>query len=123
MLRRPVESAAISGRTARSEHVHSERLLSAISRHWLTVNVTLKPPHIGASRAYLEDVTAAEFSQSIAIDSGSFNTYTESVTKLTMDILGNISIVVSYTIKTNSDVPAGTVNTDTLTAVALEYAF
>ncbi len=40
-----------------------------------------------------------------------------------MDILGNISIVVSYTIKTNSDVPAGTVNTDTLTAVALEYAF
>ncbi len=83
----------------------------------------MKPPHIGASRAYLEDVTAAEFSQSIAIDSGSFNTYTESVTKLTMDILGNISIVVSYTIKTNSDVPAGTVNTDTLTAVALEYAF
>ena len=65
----------------------------------------------------------AEFSQSIAIDSVSFNTYTESVTKLTMDILGNISIVVSYTIKTNSDVPAGTVNTDTFTAVALEYAF
>ncbi len=65
----------------------------------------------------------AEFSQSIAIDSGSFNTYTESITKLTMDILGNISIVVSYTIKTNSDVPAGTVNTDTFTAIALEYAF
>ncbi len=65
----------------------------------------------------------AEFSQSIAIDSGSFNTYTESITKLTMDILGNISIVVSYTIKTNSDVPAGTVNTDTFTAIALEYTF
>ncbi len=65
----------------------------------------------------------AEFSQSIAIDSGSFNTYTESITKLTMDILGNISIVVSYTIKNNSDVPAGTVNTDTFTAVALEYTF
>ncbi len=65
----------------------------------------------------------AEFSQSIAIDSGSFNTYTESITKLTMDILGNLSIVVSYTIKTNSDVPAGTVNTDTFTAIALEYTF
>ncbi len=36
-------------------------LLSAISRHWLTVNVTSIPPHLGASRAYLEDVTAAEF--------------------------------------------------------------
>ncbi len=65
----------------------------------------------------------AEFSQSIAIDSGSFNTYTESITKLTMDILGNISIVVSYTVKNNSDVPAGIVNTDTFTAVAVEYTF
>ncbi len=39
----------------------NERLLSAISGRWLTVNVTPKPPHLGASRAYLEDVTAAEF--------------------------------------------------------------
>ncbi len=39
----------------------NERLLSAISRHWLTVNATSKPPHLGASRAYLDDVTAAEF--------------------------------------------------------------
>ncbi len=38
-----------------------ECLLSAISGHWLTVNATSKPPHLGASRAYLEDVTAAEF--------------------------------------------------------------
>ncbi len=36
-------------------------LLSAISRHRLTVNATSKPPHLGASRAYLEDVTAAKF--------------------------------------------------------------
>ncbi len=39
----------------------AECLLSARSRHWLTVNATSKPPHFGASRAYLEDVTAAEF--------------------------------------------------------------
>ncbi len=65
----------------------------------------------------------AEFSQSLAIDSGSDNIYTETITKLTMDILGNISIVVSYTIKNNSDVPAGTVKTDTFTAIALEYTF
>ncbi len=39
----------------------NERLLSARSRHWLTVNATSKRPHFGASRAYLEDVTAAEF--------------------------------------------------------------
>ena len=34
---------------------------SAISRHWLTVNATSKPPHLGAGRAYLEHVTAAKF--------------------------------------------------------------
>ncbi len=39
----------------------NERLLSAISGHWLTVNATPKPPHLGASRAYFENVTAAQF--------------------------------------------------------------
>jgi len=65
----------------------------------------------------------AEFSQSLSIESGSFNTYTETVTKLTADIRGNLSIVFSYTIKNNSEVPAGIENTDTFTAIALEYAF
>ena len=65
----------------------------------------------------------AEFRQTLAIESGSFNTYTETVTKLTANIRGAISVVFSYTIKNNSDVPAGTVKTDTFTAVALEYTF
>ncbi len=65
----------------------------------------------------------AEFSQSLSIESGSFNTYTETVTRLTADIRGNLSIVFSYTIKNNSEVPAGIENTDTFTAIALEYAF
>ena len=65
----------------------------------------------------------AEFSQSLAIESGSFNTYTETVTKLTADIRGSLSIVFSYTIKNNSEVPAGIEKTDTFTAIALEYAF
>jgi hypothetical protein len=34
-----------------------------MSGHWLTVNVTSKPPHLGASLAYLEDDMAAEFSE------------------------------------------------------------
>ncbi len=65
----------------------------------------------------------AEFSQSLAIDTGSFNTYTETLTRLTMSILGNISLVVSYRVKNNSNVPAGIQKTDTFTAVALEYTF
>ena len=33
------------------------------------------------------------------------------------------SVVLSYTIRNNSDVPVGTEKTDTFTAVALEYTF
>ncbi len=65
----------------------------------------------------------SEFSQTLAIESGSSNTFTEAVTKLTADIYGSISLVLSYRIRKNSDVPIGTVKTDTFTAVALEYTF
>ena len=65
----------------------------------------------------------ADFSQTFAVENGSKNTFTESVTKLTADIRGNFSIVFSYTVRNNSDVPVGTVKKDTFTAVALEYTF
>lgn len=65
----------------------------------------------------------AKFNQLLAVESGSDNTYTESVSKLTADIWENFAIVLSYTIKNNSDVPAGTQKRDTFTAVSLEYSF
>jgi len=51
----------------------------------------------------------AEFEQVLGIESGSANTYTESVTRLSADVWTNLAIVLSYTIKRNSDVPVGTV--------------
>lgn len=65
----------------------------------------------------------AKFSQVVAVESGSENTYTESVTKLSAAILGNLALVASYTVKNNSDVPVGTEKTDTFTALSLEYTF
>jgi putative salt-induced outer membrane protein len=65
----------------------------------------------------------SEFSQTLAIESGSSNTFTEAVTKLTANIRGDLSVVLSYRIRKNSDVPVGTVKIDTFTAVALEYTF
>lgn len=65
----------------------------------------------------------AEFKQDFGIESGSDNTYTESVTSLSADVWTNLAIVLSYTVKRNSDVPAGTVKKDTFTAVSLEYSF
>lgn len=65
----------------------------------------------------------ATFGQTIVIESGSSNTYTESVTGLTARLVGGLALVASYTIKNNSDVLPGTEKTDTFTALSLEYAF
>ena len=47
----------------------------------------------------------------------------ESVTKISATIRGNFSVVLSYTIRNNSDVPKGTETRDTFTALAVEYTF
>jgi len=65
----------------------------------------------------------ATFSQVLAVESGAENRYTESVTKLSAALVGNLALVASYTIKNNSEVPTGTENTDRFTALSLEYAF
>lgn len=65
----------------------------------------------------------ASFLQRLAVNSGSNNTRTESLTELRAGIVGDIALVLSYTIINNSDVAPGTDKTDTFTAISLEYAF
>ena len=65
----------------------------------------------------------AEFLQELAVESGGDNTYLESVSAVKATLIGNVALVASYTIKSNSEVPVGTEKTDTFTALSLEYAF
>lgn len=65
----------------------------------------------------------ADFSQILIVESGSDNTFMESVSAIRATLLENIALVASYTIRRNTDVPAGSEKTDTFTAVSLEYAF
>ncbi len=65
----------------------------------------------------------AEFRQDLVVEAGDTNTYLESVTALSARVLGNLALVASYTIKNNSDVPVPTENTDTYTALSLEFSF
>lgn len=65
----------------------------------------------------------AQFTQVLAVESGSENTYLESVSVLTASLVGKLALVASYTIKNNSDVPVGSEKTDTFTALSLEYSF
>ena len=65
----------------------------------------------------------ARFNQTVSIESGDQNTYTETMSSLSADVWGNFAVVFSYTIKRNSTVPVGTVRRDTFTAISLEYSF
>ena len=73
---------------------------------------------------YLFNVSKhAIFKEKILVESGSSNTYTESETSLKMKINGNLASKITYTIKNNSTVPAGTKNTDKITSITLVYSF
>lgn len=63
------------------------------------------------------------FDQAVIVESGSDNTYIESVSAVRANLIGGFNLVLSYTIKQNSDVPVGSKKTDKLTAVSIEYAF
>ena len=65
----------------------------------------------------------AEFRQDLTVESGSENTYFESVSAVSAKLLGNLALVASFTVKHNTDVPVLTEETDTFTALSLEYAF
>jgi putative salt-induced outer membrane protein len=65
----------------------------------------------------------SEFEQKLLIEQGDDNRYTESSTALKAQVVGNIAVVLSYVIKSNSDVPVSIENTDRFTSIALEYAF
>jgi putative salt-induced outer membrane protein len=63
------------------------------------------------------------FAQSLKVEAGDSNTFSESVTELKLSILGNLFASLSYTLKNNSDVPEGTDKTDSFSAVSLSYKF
>ena len=63
------------------------------------------------------------FVQTLIVESGSDNTYMESISEVKARLVGNIALVASYTIKRNSSVPVGSEKRDTFTAISLEYAF
>jgi len=65
----------------------------------------------------------AKFSQDVTVLAGEDNTEIESVTGLTSSLTKTLAMKLSYTVQHNTEVPAGTENTDTYTSVNLVYNF
>lgn len=76
----------------------------------------------GAYYTWLFSETA-EFRQSLTVQAGDANTYSESVSAVSAKLFGDLALVASYTIKHNSDVLPLTEKSDRYTALSLEYAF
>jgi putative salt-induced outer membrane protein len=65
----------------------------------------------------------SDFTQVLNVEAGQVNTFLESVTALSAKLVGNLSLVASYTVRHNTDVLPTTEKTDTFTALSLEYLF
>lgn len=65
----------------------------------------------------------AKFEQILAIEAGSDNTSTESISAISATLVENLKLAFSLTIKHNTDVPAANTNTDRFTAISLEYGW
>lgn len=65
----------------------------------------------------------SKFKQDLNIEAGEVNTFLESVTAISASLVGNLSLVASYTVRHNTDVLPATEKTDTFTALSLEYLF
>lgn len=80
---------------------------------------------IGRFRGDLEWRFTADstFSQQLQVESGDSHTYSESVTAVSSRLVSDFSLRVAHTVQHNSDVPAGTETTDTITSISLQYAF
>lgn len=63
------------------------------------------------------------FTQALAIETGPDNTFIEAASTVSADVRENLSLVISYTIKSHSRVLPGTDKTDTFSAISLEYTF
>jgi putative salt-induced outer membrane protein len=65
----------------------------------------------------------ARFTQDLMTEYGPDNTYLEAVSAIKTDLFNDLALVASYTVKNNSEVPVDNENTDTFTALSLEYSF
>lgn len=70
------------------------------------------------------DITdSSKFTQALSTETGDENTISKSITALKTEIIGSLSLKLSYTIKYTEEVPTNRKHADTETAVTLAYSF
>lgn len=65
----------------------------------------------------------SRFAQTLTTEYGDTNTYTESLSELKLSVIGGVFANLAFTVKHNSNVPADTEQTDTISSVSLSYEY
>lgn len=66
---------------------------------------------------------SGKFEQTLFASVTSANTYWESVSKISANLVGSLALGLSYTIQANTDVAPGVEKKDSFTAITLDYSF
>jgi putative salt-induced outer membrane protein len=93
------------------------------SEEAMTGETSGKPVAIGLIRYHRKLTATTRFETDLSVESGSDNTFVESVSGLKVKINSSLSLKLAYTVKHNTDVPNDTKNSDTFTSVGLNYSF
>lgn len=67
--------------------------------------------------------SSAQFSQLVHVEAGSNNTYVNPITSIKLTIVGHLFATISYELRYNTTVPAGTYHSDSITTINLGYDF
>ncbi len=124
---RSVESIGYGRRLLKSAAHMLDVELGAGARQSLAQQAGAQREHELVGRAglsYLWSITESNaFEQSLTVEGGGDNTYTESVSSLKLAVIGSVFANLGFTLKNNSQVPEGTEKTDTISSVSLSYEF
>ncbi|MCP4002454.1 MAG: DUF481 domain-containing protein [Gammaproteobacteria bacterium] len=78
--------------------------------------------NLGAHLNWVVSETSS-FEQTLSSNTSSDNTYWESISRLKLDVVGDLKLAIGYTIQGNTDVEPGIEKTDRYTAITLDYAW
>ncbi|MEW6645575.1 MAG: DUF481 domain-containing protein [Pseudomonadota bacterium] len=119
------EAVGYGRRVVKTESVELDLEIGAGGRHSRESGQAREDEAIvrGAAKLGWAVSPTSRFTEELLVESGESNTYTESVSALSVRINSRFALKLSLTVKHNSDVPAGVEKTDTLSAVTLVYDF
>lgn len=119
------ETVGYGRRVLKTTSVELDLEIGAGGRHSREVGQEREDEAIvrGAARLGWAISPTSRFTEEVLVESGKSNTYTESLSALSVRINSQFALKLSLTVKHNSDVPAGVEKTDSMSAVTLVYDF